>query len=140
MVGGQFQFINMNPVTIAAGLTNVLPKGVIGYDPSDATAYAQVVSGCQDEQHLLYSLTIAAANGVSTTTTNFSKSECFRWKVPPGVLQNSTLNVSSWQATNTTGGALLPYGYLKLYSSGHVVSTATVGGIITWFMEFRIRE
>jgi len=140
LVGGVYKFSPHGVITIPAATVNVLGMGVIGYDPSDNTAYSQVVSGTQDEQHLLFPQAIAATNGTSIVTTQMSHTHAFRYRVPPGVLQNSTLSVSNWQATNTTGGALLPYGFFKLYSKDHQVSSSAIGGVLEWHLEFRMRE
>lgn len=139
VVGGVYHYSAYGPVVVPGLTTNVISKGVVGYDPSDATAYVAVVSGCQDEQHLLYDLPVAGSNGVSTVTIKYGESYRFRFKVPSGTVQTSTA-VSDWQPTNTTGGTLKPYGYLKFFSETHLFSTAVVGGIIQWHMEFRMRE
>jgi len=140
MVGGEYHYTPFGPVPVPAGGGAYVTKGVMGYDPTDNTAYAAVVSGMQDQQHQMFTQTIAAANGVSTVTTALSRPEVFKWHTPPGVLVNDALSVSNWQPTSTAGGTLLPYGYLKSYSTGYVATTGVLGGILHWHCEFRIRE
>lgn len=140
MVGGEYHYTPFGPVTVGVAGAPINSKGVFGYDPSDNTAYAAVVSGMQDQQHQMFSQCVAAANTVSTVTTVFGRPEVFKWHTPSGVLVNDSLSVSNWQPTGTAGGALLPYGYLKTYSTGWNASAGVIGGIMHWHCEFRIRE
>lgn len=121
---------------------------IMVYAPADNTAFAGSATSAalQYENHKLYVQSQNPTNGASQTTLPHGTPLKFEGKIPDGILSSfasGTTPVSvgegNWQATNSA--TLLPYGFIKLWSTAGVrtASVPCVFGALYLHCEFRIR-
>jgi hypothetical protein len=113
--------------------STVYPFGVICYDPSDGNAVTSVPIGCAVEQHQLF-LIPSTFEAVAV-----HQPDTFTAKVPSGIQLVASQAPGAWLPISNP----LPYGYLKFYCLGDLVTAATNGGfgaLVECHTEFRIRE
>jgi len=111
---------------------------VVCYDPASATGLSNVQQGTDFEQHKLFSNGSLASVDVSLVQ---GKPMSFHCKIPNGVLTNGTSGPVSVGGSNWCPTAVpLPYGYIKSYYIGAVVTaTAVDSWCVSVDVSFRMR-